>query len=92
MSAQDVPILVCHDQIVVECDAEQVASVKTWLERTMIEGMEAVLNGTEKYRQNVYKDTGERLSASQANKDREAFRAAFPEFHRWQQTYGAKRE
>src|SRR5215203_985779 len=46
--------------------------------------------GTEKYRQNVYKDTGERLSASQANKDREAFRAAFPEFYRWQQTYGAK--
>jgi DNA polymerase I len=48
--------------------------------------------GTEKYRQNVYKDTGERLSASQANKDREAFRAAFPEFYRWQQTYGAKHE
>jgi DNA polymerase I len=35
--------------------------------------------GTEKYRQNVYKDTGERLTQSQANKDREAFRAAFPE-------------
>jgi len=48
--------------------------------------------GTEKYRQNVYKDTGERLTASQANKDREAFRAAFPEFYRWQQTYGAKHE
>jgi DNA polymerase-1 len=48
--------------------------------------------GTEKYRQNVYKDTGERLSASQASKDREAFRAAFPEFYRWQQSYGAKHE
>jgi DNA polymerase-1 len=48
--------------------------------------------GTEKYRQNVYKDTGERLSASQANKDREAFRAAFPEFYRWQQSYGAKHQ
>ena len=48
--------------------------------------------GTEKYRQNVYKDTGERLSASQANKDREAFRAAFPEFYRWQQSYGTKHE
>jgi DNA polymerase-1 len=48
--------------------------------------------GTEKYRQNVYKDTGERLTASQAKKDREAFRAAFPEFYRWQQTYGAKHE
>jgi DNA polymerase-1 len=48
--------------------------------------------GTEKYRQNVYKDTGERLPASQANKDREAFRAAFPEFYRWQQIYGARAE
>jgi DNA polymerase I len=48
--------------------------------------------GTEKYRQNVYKDTGERLSQSQANRDREAFRAAFPEFYKWQQTYGAKHE
>jgi DNA polymerase-1 len=48
--------------------------------------------GTEKYRQNVYKDTGERLTQSQANKDREAFRAAFPEFYRWQQIYGAKHE
>src|SRR5829696_2538464 len=48
--------------------------------------------GTEKYRQNVYKDTGERLTQSQANKDREAFRAAFPHFYRWQQTYGAKHE
>jgi DNA polymerase I-like protein with 3'-5' exonuclease and polymerase domains len=48
--------------------------------------------GTEKYRQNVYKDTGEQLTQSQANKDREAFRAAFSEFYKWQQTYGAKHE
>jgi DNA polymerase-1 len=48
--------------------------------------------GTERYRQNVYKDAGERLTQSQARKDREAFRAAFPEFYRWQQTYGAKHE
>jgi DNA polymerase-1 len=48
--------------------------------------------GTEKYRQNVYKDTGERLSASQAKQDREAFRAAFPEFYKWQRTYGARTE
>jgi DNA polymerase-1 len=48
--------------------------------------------GPEKYRQNVYKDTGERLTAAQAKKDREAFRAAFPEFYRWQQTYGARAE
>jgi DNA polymerase I len=48
--------------------------------------------GTEKYRQNVYRDTGERLTAARAIKDREAFRAAFPEFYRWQQNYGAKHE
>lgn len=48
--------------------------------------------GTERYRQNVYKDAGERLTQSQARKDREAFRAVFPEFYRWQQTYGAKHE
>jgi DNA polymerase I-like protein with 3'-5' exonuclease and polymerase domains len=42
-----VPVLVCHDEIVVECDPEQAADVKTWLERAMIEGMQAVLNGTD---------------------------------------------
>jgi DNA polymerase-1 len=41
------PVLVCHDEVVVECEIEQAASVKTWLKKTMIEGMEAVLNGTE---------------------------------------------
>jgi DNA polymerase-1 len=48
--------------------------------------------GTEKYRTNVYKDTGERLSTAQANKDRKAFREAFPEFYKWQQSYGAMHE
>jgi DNA polymerase I len=42
-----VPVLVCHDEIVVECDAEQAADAKVWLEKAMIEGMEAVLNGTD---------------------------------------------
>jgi len=41
-----VPVLVCHDEIVVECDAEQAADAKAWLEGTMIEGMDAVMNGT----------------------------------------------
>jgi DNA polymerase I len=41
-----VPVLVCHDEIVVECDAEQAAAAKTWLEKAMIEGMDAVMNGT----------------------------------------------
>jgi len=40
-----VPILVCHDEVVVECDAKQAADVRAWLERAMIEGMDAVLNG-----------------------------------------------
>jgi DNA polymerase I-like protein with 3'-5' exonuclease and polymerase domains len=42
-----VPVLVCHDEVVVECDAEQVADVKAWLEKVMIEGMNAVINGTD---------------------------------------------
>jgi DNA polymerase I-like protein with 3'-5' exonuclease and polymerase domains len=42
-----VPVLVCHDEIVVECDAEQAAAAKTWLEKAMVEGMDAVLNSTD---------------------------------------------
>jgi DNA polymerase-1 len=43
--------------------------------------------GVDKYRANVYKDTGE-----QGVKDRQAFRAAFPTFHNWQKRYGASKE
>jgi DNA polymerase I-like protein with 3'-5' exonuclease and polymerase domains len=42
-----VPVLVCHDEIVVECDAEQAADAKIWLEKAMIKGMEAVLNNAD---------------------------------------------
>ena len=42
-----VPVLVCHDEVVVECDEEQAVGAKAWLEKAMIEEMEAVLNGTE---------------------------------------------
>jgi DNA polymerase I-like protein with 3'-5' exonuclease and polymerase domains len=42
-----VPVLVCHDEIVVECDIEQAADAKVWLEKAMIEGMTAVINGTD---------------------------------------------
>jgi DNA polymerase I len=42
-----VPVLVCHDELVVECDAEQAADIKAWLENVMIEGMDAVINGTD---------------------------------------------
>jgi DNA polymerase I-like protein with 3'-5' exonuclease and polymerase domains len=40
-----VPVLVCHDEVVVECDAERAPDAKAWLEKAMIEGMEAVLKG-----------------------------------------------
>jgi DNA polymerase-1 len=40
-----IPVLVCHDEVVVECDAEQAAAAKAWLERAMIEGMNTVVNG-----------------------------------------------
>jgi hypothetical protein len=41
------PVLVCHDEVVVECAAEQAADAKAWLKKAMIEGWEAVLNGTD---------------------------------------------
>ena len=41
-----VPILVCHDEVVVECDVEQAADAEAWLGKAMIEGMDAVVNGT----------------------------------------------
>jgi DNA polymerase I-like protein with 3'-5' exonuclease and polymerase domains len=39
-----VPVLICHDEVVVECDAEQAADAKAWLEKVMIEGMYDVMN------------------------------------------------
>jgi len=42
-----VPVLVCDDEIVIECVAEQAADAKAWLEGAMIEGMDAVINGTD---------------------------------------------
>ena len=48
--------------------------------------------GVDKYRANVYKDTGEPLTGEQAVKDRQAFRAAFPTFYNWQKRYGARKE
>jgi DNA polymerase-1 len=48
--------------------------------------------GEDKYRRNVYKDTQEKLSTTQAEKDRQAFRTAFPTFYNWQKRYGARKE
>jgi hypothetical protein len=50
MGSQDechgaVPVLACHDEIVVECDAEQAEDTRRWLGRAMIEGMDDILNG-----------------------------------------------
>jgi DNA polymerase-1 len=42
-----VPILVCHDEVVVESDAERAADAKVWLEKARVEGMAVVINGTD---------------------------------------------
>jgi len=44
------PVLLCRDEAIVECCAEQAADAKGWLEKAMIEGMDAVLNGTDEGR------------------------------------------
>jgi hypothetical protein len=44
---ETLPVLVGHDEIVVECDAEQALDAKVWLQKAMIEGMDAVMNGTD---------------------------------------------
>jgi len=38
---------VCHDEVIVECDAEQVTDAKAWLKGAMIEGMGAIINSTD---------------------------------------------
>jgi DNA polymerase-1 len=38
------PVLVVHDEIVVECDAGQADQVEEWLRRAMVEGMAPLLN------------------------------------------------
>jgi DNA polymerase I-like protein with 3'-5' exonuclease and polymerase domains len=40
-------VLVCHDEVVVKCDAKQAADAKAWLEKAMIDGMNAVMNSTD---------------------------------------------
>jgi DNA polymerase-1 len=41
------PILDCHDEVVVECDIEQAADVEAWLKKAMVEGMDTVMNCTD---------------------------------------------
>lgn len=40
-------VLVCHDEVVVECDADRAPDAEAWLEKAMVEGMDAVMNGTD---------------------------------------------
>jgi DNA polymerase I len=45
-----VPIIVCHDEVVVECNAdkaEEAKEAKEWLDQAMNDGMDAVVNVTE---------------------------------------------
>jgi DNA polymerase family A len=39
-----VPVLVCHDEVVVECDADKAVEAKEWLVEAMKDGMDAVVN------------------------------------------------
>ena len=41
------PVLVCHDEIVVEWSVEWAADAKAWLVKAMIGAMDAVMNGTD---------------------------------------------
>jgi DNA polymerase I-like protein with 3'-5' exonuclease and polymerase domains len=42
-----VPVLVCHDEVVVECDTDKAEEGKEWLLQAMKDGMAAVANVTE---------------------------------------------
>jgi DNA polymerase-1 len=42
-----VPVLVCHDEVVVKCDADKAEEGKEWLVRAMKDGMDAVVNAME---------------------------------------------
>jgi DNA polymerase-1 len=39
-----VPVLVCHDEVVIECDADKAVEAKEWLVEAMKDGMDAVVN------------------------------------------------
>jgi DNA polymerase-1 len=42
-----VPVLVCHDEVVVECDADKAEEAKEWLVQAMKDGMDAAVNVVE---------------------------------------------
>jgi hypothetical protein len=45
-----VPVLVCHDEVVVECDEDRGEETKRWLEQAMNEGMDVIMNNVGKTR------------------------------------------
>jgi DNA polymerase I-like protein with 3'-5' exonuclease and polymerase domains len=57
-----VPVLICHDEVVVECGAEQAANARAWLEKVMTEGMEADLKGMDEVQVPV--EVGSRIARS----------------------------
>ena len=57
-----VPVLVCHDEVVVECEPEEAANVKAWLGKAMIDGMDTVLNSAGQRRVPV--EVGARVARS----------------------------
>jgi DNA polymerase-1 len=66
-----VPILVCHDEVVVERDSELAADMKTCLEKAISEGMDEVLNGTDGTRVSV--EVEARTARSWGDKDQPHF-------------------
>jgi DNA polymerase I len=43
------PVLVCHDEVVVECDADKAEEAKEWLVQAMKYGMDTVVNVVESH-------------------------------------------
>jgi DNA polymerase I-like protein with 3'-5' exonuclease and polymerase domains len=38
-----VPVIACHDEIVIECDERQAEAATVWLKKAMVDGMEALI-------------------------------------------------
>jgi hypothetical protein len=81
-----VPVLVCHDEVVVECDADRAEEGKEWLVQTMKDGMDAVVNVMEPHipidvKASISKTWGVRDGAGldQQNQGRLVGRALYPD-------------
>jgi hypothetical protein len=54
-----VPVLVCYDEVVVECDVQQATDVWAGLEKAVIEGMDVVLNDADEVEARIATSWGE---------------------------------